>query len=138
MDEQVKEELKNRAFKYLDGLEDGVVNATELVKELGPELVDQFLTYNLVYHGLWLAVACIWSLFWIWTFLSHVSPTGRVRKLIHGDNPFDGEAVFTHVVVMVVVALIIIPVFAHNIDDFLKIWLAPHLYVLEWFREFIK
>jgi len=129
MNEKAKEILAQMLQRVLDGVD----TVSEFAAQEVPIVVEQLLMWHMV-ESLMLCFGALLLLIG-WSLIT--------RKFYYGENAwakisydsFDEDGVMAHVVFTVVVGYIFIIL----LDvDWLKIWIAPKLYLLEYGASLIK
>ena len=101
-------------------------NAADFVMEQAPQLAREVITYNMALHGAYLGggLICFMAIALVWWVSREVKDKDD-KAMIRG---------FTSVVL----ALIGGGVWVDHLSPFLKAWLAPRMFLLEYITELLK
>lgn len=130
----MNEEIKKRLLSSLDVLQKGIEGVWDFSKQEIPEVIKEFLTYNF-YSRLF------WGIFWTLVTLAISYGFYRVSKGFLKSARDDEEKTMAVVVPLIMCILFCIcPVYKtfSNMDDALKIKLAPRVFLLEQVKDMIK
>ena len=122
----MNEKIENNIEQILNYLQEGVQTAGSFVAEQTPLLIQEILSYHLLYHGTWLSIGVLLLLSVIFCFVYFA------RKIDWSDGI---ESIYLLGVIGFVASIGII---LGNVFTFIKIIVAPRLYLLEYVSDLIK
>ena len=124
----MNEKIENNIEEILNYIHNGIKNAGDFVVEQTPLLIQEILTYNLIFHG---------SLVGVGVFIIFVAICFSlyfIRKIDwKDDNHVIPFVIFNAFVWFVSLCLVF-----KNIFVVVKIYFAPRIYLLEYVSDLIK
>jgi len=120
----ISKELAKELLTTIKGAKEAAGAVKDFTLEQAPDVVHQLLTYNL-------AVALVWALFGA-TLIGIA-----IKLIIVSINSDDSDVSFFAFIGMVVTGMPGTACFITNIATALKVWLAPKLYLLEYFTKIV-
>ena len=123
------ETIAQTANEVLRNLIDAAASTGDFLKEQIPDVIQQLLTYNLVYSLVMLGV---------WAFLLTVGNYALYRLEKWMVNTGNEELLLIPLVVGTINTFVSITNFTSNANIALKIWLAPKIYLLEYASNLVK
>ena len=131
MNEQLQLTINDILSKSMEAFNSG---ADWLQGEI-PEVVSQLLLWNMVSNG-------IWGLFWIAitiTCIANVKYVSRIHEKAKAERNFDTEFnAFILLNMGAMLSLLGVLLFIHYAEEFIKILIAPKLYLLEYAADLVK
>lgn len=141
----MKEELQNTLLESIDLVKEWAQKGGEFVAEQTPLVIQELLLYNFWWHLIWWTIGVIGLLALCYTFkcgLKWVKKTheeavefNKNIKYSYDKKSEDVTGEFMFVIIAHLTGLsIVLPMIICNFT-WLKIWLAPRLYILEYVGE---
>ena len=124
----MNEQLQKQAFDIIEILKSQVGEAGSFVAEQTPLIVQELLLYKRITLTAGFVVPFLILLFIIWTWKKHFVTIKEMR-----DNDKDG-VLFATCVTSIPFALIMII----NFFQMVKVYVAPRVYLIEYFSRLIK
>jgi len=122
------EELQQRTAALLDYLEIAIRGTTDFAIEQVPEVVHQLLLWHFITSLIWFSVAIV-------SIIVIVILTYKAVKFAVHEK--EEDAAVGTLIMAVLVALVPLILIVENMD-WLQIWIAPKLYLLEYASSLLK
>lgn len=143
MNAELNTELKNKSLQVLQWVEETAKQTGNFVAEQTPLLIREILTYNFWWSFAWFALGCILFLYFCncayQIFFGKISKEKwEVAKSSYSSSPtregLQGVAYIVSGIISLVVSLILM---ANNLV-WIKVWLAPRVFLIEYVKDIIK
>jgi hypothetical protein len=120
---------KELVDQILQGLITTIEKTKDFAMEQAPILAREIISFNMALHLIGIIIGAILS----------VASYFVIRRAFRLSDDNDADPV----IIVTLLGSILLPIaacvfFGINVDEFLKCWLAPRLYLLEYMRAFIK
>lgn len=129
MSEKITKELEDKTINIINWLEDAIKTSTDFASEQIPLFIQELLHYNFVMSLSWFIVGIIGIIAVIYTAY-------RLIKMAIKDGCID--MVGPPVVIMGIFILAIFTCVSVNHMDWIKIKLAPRVYLMEYVKDSMK
>lgn len=130
----MNEELKGRLVKWLDTVEGSVAEAVDFSKEQVPQVIEELISYTIVANAVYIVV-------WLIPVVVTIMAVLHFRQLLKTrpevlDDECPPVSLFVAVIAGVLSLLTcIIPL--RCVDELLKAWLAPRVFILEYIADLV-
>lgn len=128
----MNEETQTALAKLLQQITNGIDTAAAFSAEQLPVVIQELLTWNLVSSLMIQIVSLIYMVLFV-VYVPKLVSYGCSHKCPTSNEPF----VFIGTAVAVVMVIVAMVQFFHNFD-WIKIWVAPKLYLLDYATSIVK
>jgi len=116
----MNEEIKEKAMSALSTIIDDVGKIREFTIEQAPDVIQQLILFNRIEYSMYIAMNIVFGI-----ILCIIA-----KKVIKSD--LIEEGLFFTWLGLIICGAVSIGLFCDNVEPFLKVWIAPKIWLLEY------
>jgi hypothetical protein len=113
--------------KFVATMTELLQSAKDFTLEQAPDVLRQLVAYERAITIFYVASCLLGAI---------ALAFGTKQLLRHGDDL--GDAAGAALLFLLVGELVVVIMFFHNVSDFLKVWVAPKVFLIEYFAHLVK